>query len=98
MTRRTDPTQVVRFGVFELDLCSGELRCERAASASCCRINPALLERPGDLITRDELRQWLWRHDTFVDVEDGLNAAILRLRDAVVRQNLATAVWRRPQP
>jgi DNA-binding winged helix-turn-helix (wHTH) protein/WD40 repeat protein len=43
----------------------------------------ALLERPGELVTRDELRQKLWPADTFVDFEHGLNAAVKRLRDAL---------------
>ena len=43
----------------------------------------ALLERPGDLVTRDELRQRLWPSDTFVDFEHGLNAVVKRLRDVL---------------
>ncbi len=71
-----DPSvaHIVRFGVFELDLRSGELR------KSGVRLNlpdqplqilTALLERPGALVTRDGLRQRLWAHDTFVDFEHG---------------------------
>jgi len=41
------------------------------------------LERPGELVTRDELRQRLWPSDTFVDFEHGLNAAVKRLRDTL---------------
>ena len=43
----------------------------------------ALLDRPGDLVTREELRQRLWPAETFVDFEHGLNAAVRRLRDAL---------------
>jgi len=43
----------------------------------------ALLERPGELVTREELRRKLWPVDTFVDFEHSLNAAIKRLRDAL---------------
>jgi tetratricopeptide (TPR) repeat protein len=47
------------------------------------RLLTVLLERPGELITRDELRQRLWPADTYVDFEHGLNAAVKRLRDAL---------------
>ena len=76
----------VRFGAFQLDLRTGELRKAGA------RINlpqqpfqllKALLDRPGDLVTREELRQRLWPGETFVDFEHGLNAAVRRLRDAL---------------
>src|SRR5687767_6488589 len=77
---------LVCFGAFELDLRTGELRKAGA------RINlpeqpllvlKTLLDRPGELVTRDELRQRLWSAETFVDFEHGLNAAIRRLRDAL---------------
>ena len=42
-----------------------------------------MLERPGELVTRDELRRRLWPADTYVDFEHGLNAAVKRLRDAL---------------
>ena len=76
----------VRFGAFQLDLRTGELR------KAGVRINlpeqpfqvlKALLDRPGDLVTREELRQRLWPAETFVDFEHGLNAAVRRLRDAL---------------
>ena len=80
------PDLLIRFGAFELDLRTGELR------KSGVRINlpeqpfqvlKALLDRPGDLVTREELRQRLWPAETFVDFEHGLNAAVRRLRDAL---------------
>jgi len=86
MTLRTGVGSIVRFSVFELDLRSGELRKNGSRvplQGQPLEILKALLERPGDLITRDELRQRLWRDDTFVDFEDGMNAAIRRLRDAL---------------
>jgi DNA-binding winged helix-turn-helix (wHTH) protein len=43
----------------------------------------ALLERPGELVTREELRQRLWADDTFVDFEQGLNGIMRRLREAL---------------
>jgi DNA-binding winged helix-turn-helix (wHTH) protein/Tol biopolymer transport system component len=72
--------------VFELDLRSGELR--KAGSRinladQPFRILAVLLEHPGELVTRDELRSRVWPTDTFVDFEHGLNAAIKRLRDAL---------------
>ena len=77
---------LVRFGVFELDLRSGDLR--KAGARILLQEQPrqiltVLLERPGDLVTRDELRQRLWPSDTFVDFEHGLNAAVKRLRDTL---------------
>ena len=86
MTLHTEQAQVVRFSVFDLDLKSGELRksgMRVPLSDQPLEILKALLERPGELITREELRQRLWHDDTFVDFEDGLNAAIRRLREAL---------------
>ena len=75
-----------RVGAFELDVRARELR----DGATCIRLQSqpfeilcALLDRPGDVITRDELRQRLWRDGTFVDFEHSLNAAIKRLRTAL---------------
>jgi DNA-binding winged helix-turn-helix (wHTH) protein/Flp pilus assembly protein TadD len=76
----------IRFSVFELDLETGELR--RNGSKVHLQEQPlqilvSLLERPGKVVTRDELRKKLWPSDTFVDFDHGLNAAIKRLRDAL---------------
>src|SRR6185436_11528183 len=77
---------LVRFGAFQVDLRTGELR------KGAARINlpdqpfqvlRTLLERPGELVTREDLRQRLWSAETFVDFEHGLNAAVRRLRDAL---------------
>ena len=76
----------VRFGVFEVDLRSGELRkagIRVSLQDQPFRILVRLLERPGELVTREQLRQELWPADTFVDFDHGLNAAIKRLRDAL---------------
>jgi DNA-binding winged helix-turn-helix (wHTH) protein/Tfp pilus assembly protein PilF len=84
-----DPTstrRIVRFGSFEVDLESGELRKEGrriAVQDQPFRILEQLLARPGQLVTRDELRQRLWPENTFVDFERGLNAAVKRLRDTL---------------
>jgi Tol biopolymer transport system component/DNA-binding winged helix-turn-helix (wHTH) protein len=74
---------IVRFGVFELDLRTGELRksgLRVALQDQPLRVLTMLLERRGDLVTREEFRQRLWPADTFVDFEQGLNAAVKRLR------------------
>ena len=76
----------VRFGVFQLDVSSGELfkaGVRVSLAGQPLQILIALLDRPGALVTRDELRQRLWPSDTFVDFEHGLNAAVKRLRDAL---------------
>ena len=78
--------RVVRFGVFEVDLAQRELR--RSGLRIRLQEQPfqllaALLERPGEMVTREELRSKLWPGDTFVDFDHSLNAAIKRLRDAL---------------
>jgi Tol biopolymer transport system component/DNA-binding winged helix-turn-helix (wHTH) protein len=80
------PTRRIRFGPFDLDLTSGELRkgpTRLKVPHQSIEILKALLERPGELVTREELRQRLWPADTFVDFEHGVNAATRRLREAL---------------
>ena len=77
---------LIRFGVFEADLRSGELR--KQGSKVKLRDQPflvlaALLEHPGEVVTRDEIQAKLWPSDTFVDFDRGLNKAITYLRDAL---------------
>ena len=77
---------IVRFGKFELNLQTGELwRQGRKVKLQeqPLQVLAALLERPGEMVTRDELRSKLWPADTFVDFDHSLNAAIKRLRDAL---------------
>jgi Tol biopolymer transport system component/DNA-binding winged helix-turn-helix (wHTH) protein len=77
---------VVRFDVFEVDLRAGELRKQGRLiklQEQPFRVLSLLLERPGEVVTRDELRQNLWPADTFVDFDHGLNSAVARLRDAL---------------
>jgi len=75
-----------RFGVFELDARSGDLRRHgqkvRLPHQSCQTLL-LLLSRPGDVVTRDELRRALWTSQTFVDFDVGLNSAIRKLREAL---------------
>lgn len=75
-----------QFGVFELDLRAGELRrngIKVKLQEQPFQILAELLERPGQVVTRDELRNRLWPADTYVDFDHSLNAAIRRLRDAL---------------
>jgi Tol biopolymer transport system component/DNA-binding winged helix-turn-helix (wHTH) protein len=75
---------LVRFCQFRLDLTSGELwnGSQRVLLADQpLRILTILIERPGTLVTREELRRGVWADDTFVDFEHGLNAAVKRLRE-----------------
>ena len=79
-------SSIVRFGTFELDLQTGELR--HAGQRVKLQEQPfqvlaTLLEHPGKMVTREELRSKLWPEDTFVDFDHSLNAAIKRLRDAL---------------
>jgi TolB-like protein/DNA-binding winged helix-turn-helix (wHTH) protein/Tfp pilus assembly protein PilF len=76
----------IRFGDFDVDLRTAELlkggRSVRIQEKPF-QVLAMLLERPGDLVTREELRQALWPADTFVDFDVGLNTAIRKLRDAL---------------
>lgn len=74
------------FGGFELDARSGELRKDGRSlrlAEQPLQILLLLLARPGELVSREEVRQALWTADTFVDFDVGLNSAIKRLRDAL---------------
>jgi TolB-like protein/DNA-binding winged helix-turn-helix (wHTH) protein/Tfp pilus assembly protein PilF len=74
----------IRFGTFELDLHTRELRKDGrkvSIQEQPLRVLVSLLERPGELVTRDELRKMLWQSDTFVDFDTGLNKAITKIRD-----------------
>jgi DNA-binding winged helix-turn-helix (wHTH) protein/predicted esterase len=80
------PGPPIRFGLFTLDPRSGDLRKGRTrirVPAQSLRVLSALLERPGEVVGRDELRRRLWTSETFVDFEQGLNAAVRRLREAL---------------
>jgi TolB-like protein/Tfp pilus assembly protein PilF len=77
---------VVRFGPFEADLRAGELRkhgVKLKVVGQPFEVLAMLLECPGQLVTREELRARLWPTDTFVDFDHGLNAAVNKLRDAL---------------
>src|SRR6202045_4596430 len=78
---------IFRFGLYELDGGTGELRKD---GKPCPRVQGQplevllhLLAHPGDVVTRDELRLQLWPADTFVDYDHSLNTAVNKLRDAL---------------
>ena len=80
------PSQLVRFGAFELDLRAGELRkagLKLRLQEQPFLILQALLENPGQVVTSEELQKKIWPADTFVDFDHGLHAAVRRLRDAL---------------
>ena len=81
-----DMSRLARFGVFEADLQAGELRKQ----GRLVRLQPqpftllkALLERPNQVVTRDELRHRLWPADVNVDVDRSVNKSVTKLRDAL---------------
>jgi DNA-binding winged helix-turn-helix (wHTH) protein/tetratricopeptide (TPR) repeat protein len=78
--------RVIRFGLYEADLAAGELR--KDGSRVKLQERPfeslkILLERPGEVVTREEFRERLWPADTFVDFDHSLNASINKLRQAL---------------
>jgi len=78
--------RIVRFGVFEVDLRGGELRQQGVRiklQEKPFQVLARLLEHPGEVVTREELRERLWPGDTFVDFDHSLNIAIAKLREAL---------------
>jgi DNA-binding winged helix-turn-helix (wHTH) protein/Tol biopolymer transport system component len=85
MDERHSQPRFVRFGAFEIDLRTGELRKEGVKlkfSGQPFQVLAILLERPGDVVTREELQKRLWP-DTFVDVERNLNTAVNKIREVL---------------
>ncbi len=77
---------IVRFGPFAVDLVSHELRCDGRKinlQEKPFQVLALLLEQPGQLVTREELRHRLWPEDTFVDFEHSINTAIKKVREAL---------------
>jgi DNA-binding winged helix-turn-helix (wHTH) protein len=86
MAVQPNNNRIARFGVFELDLSTGELRksgVRLRLQGQPIQVLVLLLERAGDVVTRDELRQKLWASDTFVDFDHSLNTAINKVREAL---------------
>jgi TolB-like protein/DNA-binding winged helix-turn-helix (wHTH) protein/Tfp pilus assembly protein PilF len=79
-------TRRISFGIFEVDLASGELRKQGVRiklQEQPFQALVALLQRPGEVLTREELQKQLWPTDTVVDFDRGLNRAINRVREAL---------------
>jgi cholera toxin transcriptional activator len=86
MTVPQNNRRVSRFGVFELDLTADELRkngVKLRLQGQPFQVLALLLERAGDVVTREELQQQLWPSDTFVDFDHGLNTAVNKVREAL---------------
>jgi TolB-like protein/DNA-binding winged helix-turn-helix (wHTH) protein/tetratricopeptide (TPR) repeat protein len=82
----TEQSRTIRFGLFEVDLRAGELRkngVKIKLQEQPFRVLVTLLQRAGEVVTREELRHELWPTDTFVDFDHSLNAAVKRLRDTL---------------
>lgn len=80
------PPQVVRFGLFQLDHAAGQLlRNGRVVpiKPQPLKVLQLLASRPGEVVTREEIRHLLWGTDTFVDFEAGVNSAIKGVREAL---------------
>ena len=78
--------RVFHFGVFEADEAGGELRKHGVRvklHAQPFQVLVMLLERPAELVTREEMRQRLWGEGTFVDFDHGLNSAVNKIREAL---------------
>src|SRR3989442_4856083 len=83
---RVGTQQILRFGTFELDVKAGELRKHGAKirlADQPLQILLLLLERPDEVVSREELQRKLWPADTFVDFDVGLSSAVRKLRDAL---------------
>ena len=86
MHETSAPSHVIHFGVFEVDLRSGELRKQGLKiklHGQPMEVLAMLLEHPGELVTREEIQKRLWPANTFIDFEHSLNTAIKKLREAL---------------
>ena len=87
MPRTPDQNRRFRFGIYELDAGTGELRKDGKSrprlQGQPLEILLHLLDHPGEVVTREELRQRLWPADTFVDYDHSLNTAVNKLREAL---------------
>jgi len=85
-TKNVVTTMNTRFGAFEVDL-EGRRLLKKGTQIplreQSFQVLAALIDRPGEIVTREELRKRLWSSDTFVDFEVALNSAVSRLRDAL---------------
>src|SRR5215831_17328528 len=86
MTDATQAPSVRRFGAFEINFQSGELRkkgIRLRLAGQPFQVLAVLVERAGELVTREELHSKLWPANTFVDFDHGLNNAVARIREVL---------------
>ena len=86
MAVETRSPQILRFAAFEVDVRAGELRKQGMRiklQDQPFQVLVILLQRAGDVVSREELRSEIWREDTFVDFDNSLNTAINKLREAL---------------
>ena len=86
MSPESQPPALLRFGIFEVNLRSGELRKQGVRiklQEQPFLVLKVLLGRPGEIATREELRSKIWSADTFVDFDSSLNTSINKLREAL---------------
>ncbi len=86
MVENASSPQTVRFGVYEVDLRAGELRRKGRKlklQEQPFQVLALLLERQGEVVTREALREKLWPADTFVEFDHSLNTAISKIREAL---------------
>src|SRR5215472_11920693 len=77
---------ILRFATFEADLRAGDLRRQGKRlklQDQPFQVLEVLLQRPGEVVTREQLRSQIWQQDTFVDFDNSLNTAINKLREAL---------------
>src|SRR2546429_9770458 len=82
MSRESRPPARLRFGIFEVDVRSREVRKQGVRiklQEQLFHVLKVLLERPGEIVTREELRSQIWSADTFVDFDNSLNTSINKL-------------------
>src|SRR5437762_1952193 len=75
-----------RFGVFELDTRTGELRkhgVRLKLQQQPLQVLSMLVERPGEVVTREDIQKGLWSGDTYVDFDNAINSSIRKLREAL---------------
>src|SRR3981081_1355804 len=86
MALEAQASAILRFGVFEVDVRAGEVHKQGARiklQEQPFHVLTILLQRPGEVVTREELRHQTWPADTFVDFDNSLNTAINKLREAL---------------
>src|ERR1700692_454676 len=86
MALEAPPPTILRFGVFEMDARAGELRKHGVRiklQGQPFHVLTLLLQRPGEVVSREKLRSQIWQSDTFVDFDNGLNTSINKLREAL---------------